>query len=107
MTEQYKHDKNENVEPPENGSTQESQTASQQVGDLLGGALFAALGVFAIVAALGMPRRGSLGFFTSPGFVPLLLGMLLVFLCGILVYRSLRKGALGGVGGWIGAKVGS
>jgi hypothetical protein len=74
---------------------------AREVGDLVGAICFGALGAFAIFAAAGMPRRGNLGFFTSPGFVPLLLGVLLVVLSLILAYKAIRREAMGGVQNWL------
>jgi hypothetical protein len=83
-------------------SEEQQQTGSGRytVGDLLGGLFFGALGAFVTVSALGMPRRGELGFFTSPGFTPLILGVAMLVLSTVLVAKTLRGGVLGEAGSW-------
>ncbi|WP_165874134.1 tripartite tricarboxylate transporter TctB family protein [Rubrobacter taiwanensis] len=80
--------------------TQREENGRGKVGDLFGGLLFAALGVFAIGAAVGMPRRGELGFVTSPGFTPLLLGTAILILSVVMVVKALRAGAIREIGNW-------
>lgn len=73
---------------------------TQEAGDLLAGLFFAGLAIFAIVSALGFPQRGAQGFFTSPGFTPILLGGMILILSSILVAKAIRGGAFGEVSDW-------
>ena len=65
--------------------------------DLYGGAFWIALGAAIAVGSWNMDRLERLGvsFYTAPGLMPGILGLLLI-LCGlVLAVRSLREGALG------------
>jgi hypothetical protein len=64
--------------------------------DLWGGILWILLGVAIAVASWNMDRLERLGvsFFTAPGLVPGILGVLMVLLGAVLAVRALREGAL-------------
>src|SRR5687767_1093064 len=65
--------------------------------DLYGGACWIALGAAIAIASWRMDRLERLGvsFYTAPGLVPGVLGVL-IFVCGVvLALRALREGALG------------
>jgi hypothetical protein len=65
--------------------------------DLWGGAFWIAFGAAIAVASWRMDRLEKLGvsFFTAPGLVPGILGVLMVACGGVLAVRALREGALG------------
>jgi hypothetical protein len=65
--------------------------------DLAVSTVIAAVCIFAVVEALGMPRRGQLGIFTGPGFTPILVGGLIVILSLLVIANSLRGRALSGI----------
>lgn len=52
---------------------------------------------FIVVEAYRMPIRGPLDFATSPGLLPLALGLISLVLCCLLAVSSLRKGASQGL----------
>jgi len=65
--------------------------------DLYGGGFWVALGTAIAVASWNMDRleRQGVSFFTAPGLVPGILGVLMVILGLVLAGRALRNGALG------------
>jgi hypothetical protein len=65
--------------------------------DLYGGACWIALGVAIAVASWNMDRleRQGVSFYTAPGLVPGILGVLMVIGGVVLGARALREGALG------------
>ena len=65
--------------------------------DLWGGTFWILLGGAIAVASWNMDRLERLGvsFFTAPGLVPGILGVLMVLCGAILAVRALREGALG------------
>jgi hypothetical protein len=65
--------------------------------DLYGGAFWVALGVAIAVASWNMDRleRQGVSFYTAPGLVPGILGVLMVIGGMVLGARALREGALG------------
>jgi hypothetical protein len=76
-----------------------SPDADPQVGarsDLAGGVGWMVLGVAVLIGSLTMDRleRQGVNPYTVPGLLPGLLGIAMVVLGGVLVLRSLRRGAL-------------
>ena len=65
--------------------------------DLWGGAFWIALGGAIAIASWNMDRLERLGasFFTAPGLVPGILGLLMIVCGAVLAVRALREGALG------------
>ena len=65
--------------------------------DLWGGAFWIALGAAIAIASWNMDRLERLGvsFFTAPGLVPGILGLLMIVCGAVLAVRALREGALG------------
>jgi hypothetical protein len=87
-------------EKPIPPKTRDLQDHYWPVGDVVGGLAFMALSVFAIVGALNMPRRGTLGFVTAAGFTPTLIGSLLFVLSATLVALTLRTHGYRSIAGW-------
>lgn len=79
--------------PPQQGSR-------DPTGDVMLGALLGLIALFVVVESWRMPLRGPLGFATSPGFVPLLVGATALVLCCVLVLINLRRGGLAGMAAW-------
>ncbi|MCC6209565.1 MAG: tripartite tricarboxylate transporter TctB family protein [Burkholderiales bacterium] len=78
---------------------QEESARPSARADLWGGLFWLALGIAIAVASWNMDRleRQGVSFYTAPGLVPGILGVLFV-LCGcVLAARALREGALGRV----------
>ena len=67
-------------------------------GDLMLGLFVSFFSLFVIVESIRMPQRGHLGILMSPGFVPLLTGMVLFLLSIVINLRALRGGGLQYVG---------
>jgi hypothetical protein len=67
--------------------------------DLYGGIFWIALGAAIALASWRMDRLERLGvsFYTAPGLMPGILGLLLIACGAVLVVRALREGALGPV----------
>lgn len=65
--------------------------------DLYGGAFWVAFGIAIAVASWNMDRleKQGVSFFTAPGLVPGILGVLMVILGLVLAGRALSEGALG------------
>jgi hypothetical protein len=65
--------------------------------DLYGGFFWVALGVAIVIASWNMDRleRQGVSFYTAPGLVPGILGVLMVIGGMVLGARALREGALG------------
>jgi len=65
--------------------------------DLYGGVFWVVLGTAIAIASWNMDRleRQGVSFFTAPGLVPGILGVLMVILGIVLAGRALRDGALG------------
>lgn len=64
--------------------------------DFVGALAWIAFGVAVVAGALAMDRMERFGgtLYTAPGLVPGLLGALIVLLGGVLLIRSVRRGAL-------------
>jgi hypothetical protein len=90
-----------NAKKPANELDGNGSTGRWHAGDFVGGVLFFAVSVFAIVASLGMPNRGGLGFITSPGFTPLLVGSLTAILSSIVLFNAIRGRALFYIKEWL------
>ena len=65
--------------------------------DFYGGTIWVALGVAIVIASWNMDRleRQGVSFYTAPGLVPGILGVLMVIGGMVLGARALREGALG------------
>ncbi len=66
-------------------------------GDLILGLALLFLSIFVIIESLGMPEKGSWGFFMGPGFLPLILGIALLCLTVLLLISSLNLGGSSGI----------
>lgn len=75
-------------------------TAAGSAADLFAAVFLLALSAFVIIEAAGMPPRGPLGFFTGPGLVPMLLGVVLAILSATLMAQALRQGAVPALPEW-------
>src|SRR6202008_2742724 len=66
--------------------------------DLYGGACWIVLGAAIAIGSWNMDRLERLGvsFYTAPGLVPGILGLLMMVCGAVLALRALRDGALGG-----------
>ena len=67
-------------------------------GELMLGLFVSFFSLFVIVESLRMPQKGHLGILMSPGFVPLLTGIVLFLLSLVINLRALRGGGLQYVG---------
>ena len=67
--------------------------------DLYGGAFWIVLGGAIAIGSWNMDRLERMGvsFFTAPGLVPGILGLLMILCGAVLAIRALREGALGSV----------
>ena len=65
--------------------------------DLYGGLFWIALGAAIAIGSWNMDRLERMGvsFFTAPGLVPGILGLLMILCGAVLAVRALREGALG------------
>jgi Tripartite tricarboxylate transporter TctB family len=65
--------------------------------DLCGGAFWILLGSAIVVGSWNMDRleRQGVSFYTAPGLVPGILGLLMILCGAVLAVRALREGALG------------
>jgi hypothetical protein len=77
----------------QNGASPE-RTGMEMAGELVLGFFVSIFSLFVVVEALRMPQRGHLGILMSPGFVPLLTGIVLFLLSLIINVRALRGGGL-------------
>lgn len=74
--------------------------------DVVTAGLLIALGAAVVCSALRMPMGGQYGgvsnpWYASPGMLPLLVGLTLILLSGLLVIRAVRQGALRGFGPFV------
>lgn len=67
-------------------------------GEFLLAAFLVLFAAFVIEESIRMPQRGHLGIMMSPGFVPLLTGVMLFGLTLCLLVRSIRQGGPAGLG---------
>jgi hypothetical protein len=79
--------------------TQPTQGASARA-DFVAALVWIALGLAIVAGALAMDRLERFGAktYTAPGLVPGILGALIAFLGGVLLLRSVRRGAVAGFG---------
>ena len=79
--------------------TQPAQGASARA-DFVAALVWIALGLAIVAGAWGMDRLERFGAkaYTAPGLVPGSLGALIAFLGGVLLLRSVRRGAVAGFG---------
>jgi len=73
-------------------SSEKAKPDMEYAGELLLGLAMTAFSIFVIVEAVRMPQRGPGGLLMSPGFVPLLAGVVLLLLCSWLTVGAVRKG---------------
>ena len=75
--------------------TQPAQGASARA-DFVAALAWIALGITIVAGALAMDRLERFGatLYTAPGLVPGILGALIAFLGGVLLLRSVRRGAM-------------
>ncbi|MGQ9509216.1 MAG: tripartite tricarboxylate transporter TctB family protein [Thermodesulfobacteriota bacterium] len=66
-------------------------------GDFIIGLVLLSLSVFIIFESIRMPQKGRWGFFMGPGFLPLILGFVLIGLSGYLILRSLTSNGQAGI----------
>jgi hypothetical protein len=90
---------------PEEAPRDREAAGRDPPGDVLIGTLLALIALFVVVEAARMPERGPLGFFTSPGFVPLLVGAIALLLSVVLVAINVARGGIAGLGAWLRASV--
>jgi hypothetical protein len=79
--------------------TQPAQGASARA-DFVAALVWIALGLAIVAGALAMDRLERFGatVYTAPGLVPGILGALIALLGGVLLLRSVRRGAVAGLG---------
>lgn len=66
-------------------------------GDFIIGLVLLALSIFIIFESIRMPQKGRWGFFMGPGFLPLILGLILLGLSFSLIILSLNSNAPTGI----------
>lgn len=66
-------------------------------GDFIIGLVLLSLSVFILFESIRMPQKGRWGFFMGPGFLPLILGFVLIGLSGYLILRSLPSNGQAGI----------
>jgi len=66
-------------------------------GDFIIGLVLLALSIFITFESMRMPQKGRWGFFMSPGFLPLILGLILLGLSISLIIRSLASNGPSGI----------
>ncbi len=66
-------------------------------GDFIIGLVLLSLSVFIIFESIRMPQKGRWGFFMGPGFLPLILGLVLIGLSGSLILRSVASNGQAGI----------
>jgi hypothetical protein len=83
---------------PETVNGEEVGTQPSARADLYGGLFWIALGAAIAVGSWNMDRleRQGVSFYTAPGLVPGILGVLMMLCGAVLAVRALRDGALGG-----------
>ena len=79
----------------------EKTFASDLAGEFLLGTVLIAFSIFVIVESIRMPQHGSWGFLMSPGFVPLLSGIVLLLLSSALMANAISKGGYRQLGSWL------
>lgn len=60
------------------------------VGDIVIATLVIIYAIFMFIGALYFPHRARMGFITSAKFTPMLLSILIIILCCILIFRTIR-----------------
>lgn len=82
---------------PEDAREQEDARRPAARADLYGGVFWIALGGAIAIGSWNMDRLERMGvsFFTAPGLVPGILGLLMILCGAVLAVRALREGALG------------
>ncbi len=78
---------------PSNDSKKEQESAA---GDFIIGIFLLALSIFVVIESLRMPEKGRWGFFMGPGFLPLILSIILFLLSlSMLISSFAQKGPSG------------
>ena len=70
-------------------------------GEFLLGFALIVFSIFIIVEAIRMPRLGHWGFMMSPGFVPLLSGVVLLLLSIVLIAGAISRGGYRQIHAWL------
>ena len=79
----------------------ETKKESEFSGEFLIGIILIAFCIFVIIESVQMPRRGPMGFLMSPGFVPALVGSVLLLLSTLFTINALRRGGYRRFGIWL------
>lgn len=81
------------MQPP-NDSKKRQESAA---GDLIIGMFLLGLSIFVFIESLRMPEKGGWGFFMGPGFLPLILSVVLFLLTSSMLIASIGRQGISGI----------